>query len=68
MALGLKKILSVRAKRDADEDEKLARLEDAERRLIHMQERAHTLAKTLDDRRNRNHWRESIEQMIQGAN
>jgi hypothetical protein len=49
------------------EREKSARLEDAEREVADLRSRADRAIRTLDDRHTRNHWRESIEQMIQGA-
>ena len=52
---------------DADEREKIARLEQAERELGSLQHRAWLAINTLDERQRRNHWRESIERMIQGA-
>ena len=53
--------------REAEEDQKIARLNQAERDLADLQHRAHYVTKALDERRKRNHWRESIEQMIQGV-
>lgn len=44
-----------------------ARLLDAERDLEALKKRAATANKTLLARASRNHWRESIEQMILGA-
>jgi hypothetical protein len=52
---------------DLDEHEKVARLERAETELLNLKGRASRAITTLDDRRQRNHWRESIEQMIQGG-
>ena len=46
---------------------KVARLEAAEAHLSDLRERADKAVRVLDARRSRNHWRESIEQMIQGA-
>lgn len=55
------------SKRDAEEEEKMARLEQAERELEHVKTRSDRATRILSDRGTRNHWRESIEQMIQGA-
>lgn len=49
------------------EHEKESRLEQAERDLFFLKHRAARAIARLDDRSSRNHWRESIEQMIQGA-
>lgn len=56
-------------KREAKEEDqqKLALLELAERDLCDLQERAACAIKTLEARRQRNHWRETIEQLMQGA-
>lgn len=50
-----------------DEQEKLSRLEEAETELNALTNRADKAIKYLDDRQRRNHWRESIEQMLHGA-
>lgn len=52
---------------DADEREKMARLEAAEQELVGLKDRAARAISLLDERQRRNHWRESIEQMIQGG-
>lgn len=44
-----------------------ARLENADRDLAHLRKRADLALGTLEDRHSRNHWRESIEQMITGG-
>lgn len=49
-----------------NEDEKMARLENAERDVADLVSRADRAITFLDARHHRNHWRESIEQMIQG--
>ena len=49
------------------EREKIARLEEAEAEVADVRTRATKAIRALDDRRGRNHWRESIEKMIQGA-
>lgn len=49
------------------EREKMERLEQAEKDLVSLKTRAARAIKNLDDRQRQNHWRESIEQMIQGA-
>jgi hypothetical protein len=48
-------------------DEKMERLEKAEEDLRNLKSRAEKAIQTLDDRHKRNHWRESITEMIQGA-
>lgn len=53
--------------RDQAEHVKMVRLEQAEGDLRDLQTRADRALRTLDERHRRNHWRESIEQMIQGA-
>lgn len=52
---------------DRAEAEKMARLERAEAEVAGLRIRADNAIQFLDARRKRNHWRESIEQMIQGA-
>ena len=49
------------------EGEKIERLEKAERELFWLKARAAKAIQSLDERQKRNHWRESIEQMIQGG-
>lgn len=61
------KIFSRKSRADVVEHEKMARLENADRDLQQYQERASRAINALDSRHGRNHWRESIEQMIQGA-
>lgn len=56
-----------RERADAIEREKEARLEQAERELGNLQARSYHATQFLDARANRNHWRQSIEQMIQGV-
>lgn len=43
------------------------RLHRAENELRTLKARAHRAASALESRRQRNHWRESIEQMLQGG-
>lgn len=52
---------------DHEELAKLARLEEAEREVTSLSERKDKAISMLDARHGRNHWRESIEEMIQGA-
>lgn len=61
--------LTRKSKRHAEnvEREKMVRLEKAEREVFLLKIRAFRAIAMLDERRLRNHWRESIEQMIQGA-
>lgn len=54
-------------KRDAIEKEKIVRIEKAETELFDLKLRAARAIRVLDARKQRNHWREAIEQMIQGA-
>lgn len=56
-----------KAREDADEREKMKRLEQAERDLFFLQIRASRAISLLESRQRRNHWRESIEEMIQGG-
>lgn len=56
-----------RAKSDAVEAEKMARLERAERDLGDLQARGYHAVRALDERGGRNHWRESVEEMIRGT-
>lgn len=50
-----------------EEREKMARLETAERDLKELQDRGDEAVRLLVERQSRNHWREAIQQMIQGA-
>lgn len=66
-----KKILNThRAKTGDDrgdaEHEKMERLEKAEAELDTLKDRAHKAISSLDSRHKRNHWKQSIEDMIQG--
>lgn len=65
----LTKTLRLSRKRDADlaEREKIARLENAEQQLRDLQVRGDRAVQYLSSRHGRNHWREAIELMIQGA-
>lgn len=56
-----------RAHSEAIEHEHDVRLAQAEADLEDLTARAEKAVRTLDARHRRNHWRESIEQMIQGA-
>ena len=47
--------------------EKMARLEKAEQELDSLKTRAANAISTLDSRKRDNHWRESIQNLIQGA-
>lgn len=58
---------SAKKRQDTLEREKMARLEQAEGELSSLRDRAGLAIRRLDERRARNHWRESIEQLIQGA-
>lgn len=51
---------------DEVEREKMARLEEAERELASLTERGANAVGMLLARNDRNHWRESIEDMIHG--
>lgn len=51
----------------AVEREKMERLEKAEAELVTLKARAVRAVAVLDGRQQRNHWRESIEDMIWGA-
>lgn len=53
-------------KRDS-EAAKLARLEQAESEVKELISRGETVTKVLRDRQRRNHWQDSIEQMIRGG-
>lgn len=52
---------------DRVEDAKIERLERAEAEVENLKMRAHAAIQILDGRRERNHWRESIQEMIQGV-
>lgn len=57
-----------RRKRKRDfEAAKVARLEQAESEVKELISRGETVTKFLEDRQRRNHWRDSIEQMIRGG-
>lgn len=56
-----------RQDRDDIEAVKMARLESAEAEVADLVARSKRAVSYLDARGQRNHWRESIEQMIQGA-
>lgn len=58
----------VKTKKDpVGEREKIARLEAAEEQVADLKGRSTRAIITLGNRQARNHWREAIEQMIQGA-
>lgn len=60
--------LTARKKRNRrEEDEKDARLENAERELADLKMRSERAVRTLSARHRRNHWTESVENMIQGV-
>lgn len=61
------RLLAARIKREAEHREKMARLEQAERRLADLQQRKETALGILSARDIRNHWRESIQIMVQGG-
>lgn len=52
---------------DPAEREKIAKLERAEAELQELKVRGERAVRLLNERSRRNHWRESVEQMIQGA-
>lgn len=54
-------------KTDIVNDEKMARLENAERDLASLRRRHEQATGTLVRRVKRNHWVETIEQMVQGG-
>lgn len=56
-----------KSKYTAEEREKIARLEEAEARSANLRQRADAAIMTLEIRRGRNHWREAIQQMIEGV-
>lgn len=60
-------IVSSRNGQEEAEREKMAALEDAEQQLASLTERSEKALHTLNTRDTSNHWRESIEQMINGA-
>lgn len=53
-------------KQTASECEQEARLEAAEKDLGNLKHRAHSAIVYLEARNHRNHWRESVEDMIRG--
>ena len=55
-----------RSAHDAEYQAKLSRLEAAEAEVADLRARAERAIKTLEDRRKRNHWRESIQEMLGG--
>lgn len=61
------KIRRSRVRKNLIESEKDARIEHAERHLRELQDRSDKALTTLNERDSRNHWREAIQQMIQGA-
>lgn len=54
-------------KSDPEDDRKEERLVEAEKALGDLQHRAHNAIVYLDGRHRRNHWRESVEDMIRGG-
>ena len=58
---------SFQNREDPEEREKMARLEAAEGDLRLLRARADLAVRLLTERNGRNHWRESIEDMIRGA-
>ena len=57
-----------RRKRDRDsEADKLVRLEKAEAEVRELISRGETATEFLEGRQRRNHWRDSIEQMLRGG-
>lgn len=56
-----------KSQRESDERAKLDRLESAEREMQGYRVRETAALSILNARHHRNHWRESIEKMIQGA-
>lgn len=56
-----------RKKRAVVEKEKNARLDEAEAELADLKKRASVAIRVLDNRRQRNHWRDAITEMIQGV-
>ena len=56
-----------RAECSSDEEKKVARLVEAEKSLGELQQRAHVAITYLDGRHRRNHWRESVQEMIEGG-
>lgn len=56
-----------RIRQETDDREKMERLEEAERTLADLQARKEKAVTFLTERHERNHWREAIERMIQGA-
>lgn len=58
---------SAKLQRDLEEREKMARLEAAERERDALLARGARAVTTLTARNDRNHWRESVRDMILGA-
>jgi hypothetical protein len=56
-----------RARADAIEQEKIARLEQAEKQVASLTDRGNKAVQFLTERSDRNHWGESIKEMIQGV-
>lgn len=56
-----------KARREADEKEQEALLLKAEETVRDLTDRRDKAIRILNERNHRNHWRESIERMIQGA-
>lgn len=56
-----------RIERYTADREKMARLETAERQVADLRARGEAASTFLRDRHSRNHWREAVEQMIQGV-
>jgi len=52
---------------DPVQDEKMARLEQAEAEVADLKARSARAVQFLDARRNRNHWAETVQSIIQGA-
>lgn len=56
-----------KARRDAAEHAKIVRLEAAEAELVDLQDRAHRATTWLTERRQRNHFAESIRITLRGV-
>lgn len=69
MIKGLKKMITVssRTRQDEEDREKMASLERAEAELADLKDRSQRAISTLNNRHLRNHWQESIADMIRGA-
>lgn len=63
--MSIRTLFSIR--RTADDRSEYARLEEAEREVTELKQRCDAAAGILDARRKRNHWRETVEQMIRGG-